>query len=154
MPVNSPSKSSLYSKPSFQSPSLSHSRVLSCYNEHQPDFLYINGFFFFWLCWVFVATRGLSPVTVKGGYSPAAVCGFLNVLAPLAQSTGSRAYRLSSCSTQAQLLRATGDLPRPGIKPTSPALAGRFLTAGPPGKSSTGFLHPSTTQFYVASRQL
>ena len=47
MPVNSPSKSSLYSKPSFQSPSLSHSRVLSCYNEHQPDFLYINGFFFF-----------------------------------------------------------------------------------------------------------
>ena len=28
------------------------------------------------------------------------------------------------------------DLPRPGIKPVSPALAGRFLTTGPPGKSS------------------
>ena len=26
-------------------------------------------------------------------------------------------------------------LPRPGIKPVSPALAGRFLTTGPPGKS-------------------
>ena len=27
------------------------------------------------------------------------------------------------------------DLPRPGIKPTSPALAGRFLTTAPPGRS-------------------
>ena len=28
------------------------------------------------------------------------------------------------------------DLPRPGIEPMSPALAGGFLTTGPPGKSS------------------
>ena len=27
----------------------------------------------------------------------------------------------------------------PGIKPTSPALAGRFLTTGPPGKTNTGY---------------
>ena len=27
------------------------------------------------------------------------------------------------------------NLPRPGIEPVSPALAGRFLTAGPPGIS-------------------
>ena len=26
------------------------------------------------------------------------------------------------------------NLPRPGIEPMSPALAGRFLTTGPPGK--------------------
>ena len=26
------------------------------------------------------------------------------------------------------------DLPDPGIKPTSPALAGKFFTTGPPGK--------------------
>ena len=26
-------------------------------------------------------------------------------------------------------------VPQPGIKPTSPALEGRFLTTGPPGKS-------------------
>ena len=32
------------------------------------------------------------------------------------------------------------DLPRPGIEPVSPALAGRFLTTVPPGKSlSTSF---------------
>ena len=27
-------------------------------------------------------------------------------------------------------------VPRPGIKPMSPALAGGFLTTGPPGKSA------------------
>ena len=29
-----------------------------------------------------------------------------------------------------------GDLPDPGIEPVSPALAGRFFTAEPPGKPS------------------
>ena len=27
------------------------------------------------------------------------------------------------------------NLPEPGVEPMSPALAGRFLTTGPPGKS-------------------
>ena len=31
-----------------------------------------------------------------------------------------------------------GDLPNPGIKPTSPALAGKFLTTEPPGKPMSG----------------
>jgi hypothetical protein len=31
------------------------------------------------------------------------------------------------------------NLPRPEIKPVSPALVGRFLNAGPPGKSITDF---------------
>ena len=35
-----------------------------------------------------------------------------------------------------------GDLSKPGIKLTSPALAGGFFTAGPPGKlQSYGFCH-------------
>ena len=33
--------------------------------------------------------------------------------------------RLSSCGSRAHLLRGTWDLPRPGLKPMSPALAGR-----------------------------
>ena len=32
------------------------------------------------------------------------------------------------------------DLSRPGIEPVSPALAGRYLTTGPPGKSSPWLL--------------
>ena len=31
------------------------------------------------------------------------------------------------------------DLPRPGLKPVSPALAGRFLTTAPPGKPYNPF---------------
>ena len=32
------------------------------------------------------------------------------------------------------LLPPPGDLPNPGVKPTSPALVGRFFTTEPPGK--------------------
>ena len=44
-------------------------------------------------------------------------------------SCGSRALecRLSSCGAQAQLLRRMWDLPGPGLKPMSPALAGGIL---------------------------
>ena len=52
-------------------------------------------------------------------------------------------HRRNSCGTQTQLLRgtqtqllrSTWDLPGSGIKPGSPALAGRFFTTDPPGKS-------------------
>ena len=43
--------------------------------------------------------------------------------------------RLSSCGTWAYLLHGMWDLPGPGLEPVSPALAGRFLTTVPPGKS-------------------
>ena len=51
-------------------------------------------------------------------------------------SCGSRALerRLSSCGARAQLLCSMWDLPGPGLKPVSPALAGRFLTTELPGK--------------------
>ena len=42
--------------------------------------------------------------------------------------------RLSSCGSQAQLLRSMWDVPRPGLEPVSPALAGRLSTTAPPGK--------------------
>ena len=42
--------------------------------------------------------------------------------------------RLSNCGSWAQLLHSMWDLPRPGLEPVSPALAGRFSTTVPPGK--------------------
>ena len=42
--------------------------------------------------------------------------------------------RLSNCGSRAQLLRGMWDLPRPGLEPVSPALAGRLPTTAPPGK--------------------
>ena len=44
---------------------------------------------------------------------------------------------LSRCGAQAWLLWGMWDLPRPGREPMSSALAGGFLTPGPPGKSSS-----------------
>ena len=43
-------------------------------------------------------------------------------------------HRLSNCGSRAQLLRGMWGLPRPGLEPVSPALAGRFSTTAPPGK--------------------
>ena len=67
---------------------------------------------------------------VSEGYSLGAERGLLIAVASLAAEAG-----LSGCGTQASLLRGMWNLPRPGIKPVSLALPGRFLTTGPPGKS-------------------
>ena len=88
---------------------------------------------YFWLHWIFIAALGLSLVTVIRVYSPVAVCGLLIAMLPSLQSMGCRVRGLSSCGLWAQLPRGIWDLPRPEIKPTSPALAGRLFN-GPPGK--------------------
>ena len=59
------------------------------------------------------------------------------------------ARRLSSCGARAQLLHGMRDLPRPGLEPVSPALAGRFLTTAPPGKSSTAVLKHVQFSFFL-----
>ena len=63
-----------------------------------------------------------------------AVRGPLTIAASLVAEHRLQTRRLSSCGSQAQLLRGTWDLPRPGLEPVSPALAGRFSTTAPPGK--------------------
>ena len=50
--------------------------------------------------------------------------------------------KLSSCGSRAQLLRSMWDLPRPGLEPVSPALAGRFSTTVPPGKPHFKYIMP------------
>ena len=47
---------------------------------------------------------------------------------------------LNRCSSQAWGPHGMGHPPKAGIEPLSPALAGRFLTTGPPGKSLGSFL--------------
>ena len=47
-------------------------------------------FIYFWLCWVFVSVRGLSPVAASGGHSSSRCTG-LSLSRPLLfRSTGSR----------------------------------------------------------------
>ena len=63
-----------------------------------------------------------------------AVRGPLTIVASLVAEHRLQMRRLSSCGSQAQLLCGMLDLPRPGLEPVSPALAGRFSTTVPPGK--------------------
>ena len=96
---------------------------------------------------------GFSPVSVSRGYSSLWFVGFSRWWC-LLWSTGSGRVGFSNCSTWAQQLRLPGsgaqaqqlwrtgsaahstwDLPRPGVEPVSPALAGRFLSALPSGES-------------------
>ena len=65
-------------------------------------------FFFFWLCWVFVAAHGLSLVAASGGYSSLWCAGFLLRWFLLLRSTGSRRAGFSSCGAQASVVVARG----------------------------------------------
>ena len=83
-----------------------------------------NFFFNFWLHWVFVAAHRLSLVASSGGYSSLQCTGF-SLWVLLLWTMGSRhagfsscgswalECRLSSCGTQAYLLRDMWDLPGP-----------------------------------------
>ena len=53
-------------------------------------------------------------------------------------------YQLTSCSTWAQLLQGTWNLPEPETEPMFPALAGRFLSTITPGKSICCILDQSS----------
>ena len=93
--------------------------------------------YLFLLCWVFVSLRGLSLVVASGGLSSSRCAGLSTIAASLAVEHRLQTRRLSNCGSRTQLLRGMWDLPRPGLEPMSPALAGRFSTAAPPGKPQT-----------------
>ena len=100
-------------------------------------FIYLFNLFIylFLLCWVLVSVRGLSLVAASGGHSLLRCTGLpLTVAASLVAEHRLQTRRLSSRGSGAQLLRGMWDLPRPGLEPVSPALAGRFSITAPPGK--------------------
>ena len=82
--------------------------------------------------------RGLSLIAASGGHSSSR-CAGLSLSRPLVAEHRLQTHRLSSCGSQAQLLRGMWDLPRPGLEPVSPALAGRFSSTAPPGKPQSFF---------------
>ena len=63
-----------------------------------------------------------------------AVRGPLTIVASLVAEHRLQTHGLSSCGSRGQSLRGMWDLPRPGLEPVSPALAGSFSTTAPPGK--------------------
>ena len=107
-------------------------------------------FLFFQLCWIFIAMCRFPLVVVSRGYSFLWCVGFSCcraqalgtwpsiVAAPRAQLLwcgGPRVCRLQRLWHRAQIAQGMWNLPRPGVEPVSPALAGGFPSTGPPGKS-------------------
>ena len=77
--------------------------------------------------------RALSS---RGKWGPLliAVRGPLTIAASPVAEHRLQTRRLSNCGSRAQPLRGMRDLPRPGLEPVCPALAGRLSTTAPPGK--------------------
>ena len=109
------------------------------------SFFFFKRFPFIYLFIYFMAVLGLRfcarAFSSCGKWGPLfiAVRGSLTIAASLVAEHRLQTRRLSSCGSRAQLLRGMWDLPRPGLKTVSPALAGRFSTTAPPGKPSVVF---------------
>ena len=60
----------------------------------------------------------------------------------------------TSCGTWAQLLQGVRNLLGPGTEPMAPALAGRFLSTAPPGKSTHHYFSESVVSAGLDSEDL
>ena len=103
-------------------------------------------FFFYKFIYLFLAVLGLRlcarALSSCGERGPLfiAVHRPLTIAASLVAEHRLQTRRLSSCGSWVQLLHSMWDLPRPGLEPVSPALAGGFSTTAPPGKPPIYFL--------------
>ena len=104
-------------------------------------FIY-GSFIHCWLYWVCTAAQGFS-ITVAGFSLQWLLCC-------RAQPLG---CGLSNCGSWAWWPLGLWNLPGPRTEPVSPALAGRFLTTGPPGKTCSSdlvlFFLQSTSQWIL-----
>ena len=121
-----------------------HSFILQKEIDSKRFFFKVLFIYLFLAALVFIAACGLSLVAASGGYSSLQCVVFSQqwlvfVVEHRLQACGLQQLwhaRLSHCGSRAlehraQLLRGMWDLPRPGLEPVSPALAGGFLTTVP-----------------------
>ena len=99
---------------------VSHSHRISNYNSHLEKFIIIILAVLGLRC----CAQAFFRYSARGSHC----CGF-SCCGALALGHMS----FSSCGLWAKLSHGTWNLPRPGIEPVSPALAGRFSTTEPPG---------------------
>ena len=100
------------------------------------SFFFFN---YFWLYWISVALQAFSQfVAGRGLLSCCGVCalghvGFSSCASQVLECG------FSSYGEQGQFLHGMWSLPRSGVKPVSPAWAGRFFITEPPGKPPFNF---------------
>ena len=134
--------SNLLSKPisNYSPSSISHLRQFSQLSENIRHIFTSVSWLVFLNLFIFMAVLGLRfcarAFSSCGKQGPLfiAVRGPLTIAASPVVEHRLQTRRLSSCGSRAQLLRGMWDLPRPGLEPMSPALAGRLSTTAPPGK--------------------
>ena len=101
-------------------------------------YIFFSNFYLF--IYLFMAGLGLRfcvrAFSSRGKWGPLfiAVRWPLTAAAPPVAEHRLQTRRLSNCGSWAQALRGMWDLPRPGLEPVSPALAGRLSTTAPSGK--------------------
>ena len=113
--------------------------------------LFVVEKFFFFLIFIYLFLAALGLLFCARAFSSCGERGppFITVRGPVTIATSLvvehrlQMHRLSSCGSRAQLLCSMWDLPGPGLEPASPALAGRFSTTAPPGKSRKVFYYIS-----------
>ena len=133
----------------FFLPSLSPTRS-------RPFSFYFLFFIFFKLIYLFLVVLGLSfcarafSSCGKRGPLFIAVRGPLTVAASPVAEHRLQTRRLSNCGSRAQLLCGMWNLPRPGLKPMSPALASGFSTTVPPGKPCLSLFKFSLYSIFIA----
>ena len=79
--------------------------------------IFIYLFIYFWLCWVFVSVRGLSPVAASGGHPSSRCAGPSPSWPPLLRSTGSRRAGSVVVAHRPSRSAACGILPDQGSNP-------------------------------------
>ena len=82
-------------------------------------FIYLFLFIYFWLCWVFVSVRGLSPVAASRGHSSSRCAGLSLSRPPLLRSTGSRRAGSVVVAHGPSCFAACGIFPDQGSNPRS-----------------------------------
>ena len=113
---------------------------VSFFLRNSRSFIYLFIYLFMTVLGLCFCARAFSSCG-KWGPLFIAVRGPLTIAASLVAEHRLQTRRLGNCGSRAQLLRGMWDLPRPGLEPVSPALAGRFSTTAPPGKPACVFLN-------------
>ena len=80
------------------------------------------------------------------------VHGPVTIEASLGAEHRLQTLRLSNCGSRAQLLQGMWDLPRPGLEPVFPVLAGRFSTTAPPRKPRKILFDPPPREMEINTK--
>ena len=112
----------------------------TCFNRRYFSSKFLRGILFFKILFIYLFMAVLGLRFCAGAFSSCGKRGPLTIAGSLVVEHRLQTRKLSNCGSRAQLLCGMWNLPRPGLEPVSPALAGKFSTTAPPGQPFRGIL--------------